>query len=297
MSKKNWFTGWQSDLYNYVRIPKLLIQHDEYKGLSIEHKFLYALLLDRMSLSSKNGWRDDNNRVYVYYTREEIGEICGVSVRKVTEMLNKLEEFGLIERQRQGLGKPNKIYVNSFTNVRIPAFEPELQGSHTGDADSALLDSTDLHSSNTDISNTDISNKKLLCTSDEAHADTDAVKNTFTSSMKQEIIDVWNSIDSEHVANIVSINHNRAKSVKARIDEHGYENFLKAIENVKASKFLKSGTFGFSFNWFIKPNNFVKVLEGQYNKQRKPNSSGTTTNNIPYEPREGEIDLREFDYR
>lgn len=296
MSNNNWFTGWQSDLYNYVRVPKLLIQHEGYKGLSIEHKFLYALLLDRMSLSSKNGWRDENGRVYVYYTREEIEEIFGISSKKVGTMLNTLEDFKLIERHRQGLRKPNKIYVNTFTNVSVSTTSQDGSKLPVRPVNITSQDRSYLPPSNTDMSNTDNNNKKHLRTSIEV-TDDDADENFILSATrKQEIMDSWNSIDSDKVSKIVTIQHNRAKKVKARIKEHGYDNFLKAIENVKSSKFLKSGSFGFGFDWFIKPDKFVNVLEGQYNKDFG-SSDKQTTNNIPKPEKKNRVDLSKFDYR
>ena len=101
--------------YCFVRVPKLLLQHEAYQRISSEAKLLYSLLLDRVGLSHKNGWRDKQNRIYIIYPIAEIMEEMNCGKNKAVQLLDELEQkAGLIERKRQGLGKPNLIYVKSF---------------------------------------------------------------------------------------------------------------------------------------------------------------------------------------
>ena len=101
--------------YSFVRIPKLLLQHESYQRISSEAKLLYSLLLDRVGLSHKNGWRDKQNRIYIIYPIAEVMEEMNCGKNKAVQLLDELEQkAGLIERKRQGLGKPNLIYVKSF---------------------------------------------------------------------------------------------------------------------------------------------------------------------------------------
>lgn len=101
--------------YSFVRVPKLLLQHEAYQRISSEAKLLYSLLLDRVSLSHKNGWRDKQNRIYIIYPIAEVMEEMNCGKNKAVQLLDELEQkAGLIERKRQGLGKPNLIYVKSF---------------------------------------------------------------------------------------------------------------------------------------------------------------------------------------
>lgn len=101
--------------YSFVRVPKLLLQHEAYQRISSEAKLLYSLLLDRVSLSHKNGWKDKQNRIYIIYPIAEIMEEMNCGKNKAVQLLDELEQkAGLIERKRQGLGKPNLIYVKSF---------------------------------------------------------------------------------------------------------------------------------------------------------------------------------------
>ena len=104
--------------YSFVRVPKLLLQHEAYQRISSEAKLLYSLLLDRVGLSHKNGWRDKQNRIYIIYPIAEVMEEMNCGKNKAVQLLDELEQkAGLIERKRQGLGKPNLIYVKSFSRT------------------------------------------------------------------------------------------------------------------------------------------------------------------------------------
>ena len=114
----NYFTGGQADLFSFYRLPKILFTDPRFRVISAEAKILYGLLLDRMSLSAKNSWLDSMGRVYIIFTVEEIMESLACGNKKAVGLLRELEEkAGLIERRRQGLGRPNLIYVKNFAEV------------------------------------------------------------------------------------------------------------------------------------------------------------------------------------
>ena len=111
----DYFYGPQADQFNFIRIPAVLFSKEEFKCLSPEAKVLYGILLKRMDLSAKNGWFDEQGRVFIICTLEEIMETMNCADNKATKLMNELEEkCGLIERKRQGQGKPNLIYVKNF---------------------------------------------------------------------------------------------------------------------------------------------------------------------------------------
>ena len=111
----DYYYGDQAEQFSFYRIPKVLFTDGRFKDISAEAKILYGLLLDRMSLSAKNGWLDQEGRVYIVYTVEDIMNALSCASQKAMKLLNELEDkCGLIERKRQGLGKPNLIYVKNF---------------------------------------------------------------------------------------------------------------------------------------------------------------------------------------
>lgn len=119
----DYFYGSQSETFSFFRIPRELVIGEQYKKLSIGAKLLYGLLLDRMGLSARNGWYDEQDRVYIYYTVEEVSEDLDCGHCKAAKLLAELDEekgIGLIERVKQGQGKPTRIYVKQFTSVVIP---------------------------------------------------------------------------------------------------------------------------------------------------------------------------------
>ena len=126
---REYFYGEQADSYSFYRIPRQLITGENYKGLSVEAKLLYGMMLDRMGLSLRNGWLDKTGRVYIYYTVEEIQSDLGCGHVKAGRLLAELDTvkgIGLIERVRQGQGKPTKIYVKKFSP------DPPPQGEKSG---------------------------------------------------------------------------------------------------------------------------------------------------------------------
>ena len=119
----DYFYGDEEEQFIYFRIPRLLITSPRFKNLSTDAKLLYGMMLDRMSLSAKNEWYDDDGRVYIYFTVEEISEEMNCGRDKAMKLLAELDTgrgVGLIERKRQGQGKPTRIYVKRFTTREIP---------------------------------------------------------------------------------------------------------------------------------------------------------------------------------
>ena len=124
--KFNYYYGSEADQFSFIRIPKIMLIDKVFQTLSMAAKVLYGVLLDRMSLSMKNGWLDEENRVYIIYQIGEIQEDLGFTKKKAMDLLAELEEFGLLEKKRRGHGLPNILYVKSFMT------EKETRGSETG---------------------------------------------------------------------------------------------------------------------------------------------------------------------
>ena len=127
MKFSSYFYGDEAMQFTYFRIPCQLITHPRFKHLSTDSKLLYGMLLDRMSLSIKNEWYDDTGRVYIYYTVDEVCSNLNCGRDKAMRLLAELDTgkgVGLIERKKQGQGKPTRIYVKRFTTQEMPP-QPE----------------------------------------------------------------------------------------------------------------------------------------------------------------------------
>jgi len=107
----------EAEQFSFYRIPKLLFTNPIFSEISTDAKVLYGLMLDRMDLSYKNNWVDDKNRVFIYFTLEDAMKQLNCKKDKGVKLFSELDingGIGLIERKKQGQGKPVRIYVKSF---------------------------------------------------------------------------------------------------------------------------------------------------------------------------------------
>lgn len=126
----DFFYGNEAEQFSFYRIPKQLFTDKSFYEVSAEAKILYGLLLDRMSLSIRNGWIDGENRVYIYFKVSEAMECMNICKEKAVRLFAELDSEkgrGLIFRKRQGLGKPSYIYVMNFNSVICEAAESKAE--------------------------------------------------------------------------------------------------------------------------------------------------------------------------
>lgn len=138
---------------SFYKMPKFLFK-DEFKKLSSDAKILYTLLNDRHTLSIDNGWINENNQVYLIYTREAMADMLGCSLPTVRKAIKQLIEFKLIEEERQGLNKPNLIFL-CYAMVESTRTEKSF---HSGQKETFTQDSKKLSGSKTNNNKTN-SNK------------------------------------------------------------------------------------------------------------------------------------------
>jgi hypothetical protein len=161
----DYFYGAQAERFSFYRVPKVLFTDEQYRSISAEAKILYGIMLDRMSLSRKNGWFDEQGRVYIVFTLENVMETIGCADNKATKLFEELENKAeLIERKRQGQGKPTLIYVKSFeqcteTDSDFQKSRFKTRENHDSKiAETTILDSRKSSTSNTNKSETEKSN-------------------------------------------------------------------------------------------------------------------------------------------
>lgn len=165
----------ETERFKFVRVPKVLFEA-RYKNLSTDAKILYSLLFERMELSRKNGWHDDDGSVYIYFTLEEVCEVLGCGHDKATKLFCELESYALLRRKKQGFGKPAKLYVLKFYE--------ECENTAVLNADLPQSDVLNIGSTecgfsagnNTDINNKYISNTNLSISRYDADATEQRIK-------------------------------------------------------------------------------------------------------------------------
>lgn len=161
--KYPYFRGLEADRYSFYRVPKALIKVDLFEKMSGDAKLLYAVLLDRMNLSLKNGWQDENGNAYIICTIDEIMDSIRCARQKAVKLLDELEhEYQLIERRRQGLGKPNLLYVKDLYAGLSESNYWKYENQTSGGLKSELPGVWKSNGSKTDINNTDSSETDLI---------------------------------------------------------------------------------------------------------------------------------------
>ena len=150
----DYFYGQSGELFSYFRIPKALFQDHRFRQLSTDARTLYGILLDRMSLSVKNGWLDEQGRVYIIYTVREVQESLCCAEHKAVKLFRELEDMDLIERKRRGLGRPSLIYVKDFSSGLPKAQVQNCPNSNSGAAESAILEQPKPQANKTDKNKT-----------------------------------------------------------------------------------------------------------------------------------------------
>ena len=118
-----YYYGYEAEQFSFYRIPKRLVEDDRFRGVSTDAKLLYGMLLDRMALSIKNGWLDEQGRVFIYYPADEIMSVLHCRSEKAAKLMAELDckkGIGLIERVNHGQGRPTMIYVKNFAALPPP---------------------------------------------------------------------------------------------------------------------------------------------------------------------------------
>lgn len=131
MKYENVYTVSEENSHRFYQLPKELFVGDLYKGLSLNAKVIYSILLDRKELSRKNNWVDEFGQIFLLFTRENIMGILNISKPTAVKAFKELADSKLIIEERQGLNKPNKIYVcrikyggSNFELQEVESFNP-----------------------------------------------------------------------------------------------------------------------------------------------------------------------------
>ena len=255
----------------FYQTPKTLFGNARYKGLGIAEKQIYAILRDRQDLSRKNNWVDENGHIFLMFSVDNLAELTEVSRNSIMRYKKTLAEYGLIKEVSTGIGKPNRIYVGQV-------LQPDTRVAEVDQSKIETLTSSDLRPGvvqNWDCNDTDISETENSETDTTTTIGGDEEEDVRVDTVL--IMKKWNELP-ESIPKIMTLGKNtkRYKSLKSRVEEFGEDNVLRAINNVSRSNFLQGDNnrkWTVDFDWFIRPNNFIKVLEGNYENKDKPSGN------------------------
>ncbi len=125
----DYYYGNEAEQFSFLRVPKFLFTHKTFASMSCDAKILYSLMLDRMGLSVKNNWLDEENRVYIIFTQDEARQCMNFGNDKCVKTFKELEEIGLISRKNRGMGRPALIYVKNFVHEAEEVSDEEIKTS------------------------------------------------------------------------------------------------------------------------------------------------------------------------
>lgn len=239
-----------------------------------------AIILIWIQLLCLAGKTNDGGEVYIgqnmYYTDEMLATICDQPLNTVRFALKTFEQFEMVSHSNDGLitieNREKHQNIEGMERVREQARlrkRRQREREKQKKLPKGHVTSRDSHA--TDIDR-DIDR--------DIERDIDII----SSSHNKQIIELWNSLDP-NIPQITALNTGtqRYKLLTARINEYGLDDVIKAIKNIRQSRFLRGyvNDFAITFDWFVRPNNFIKVLEGNYTDKSlstsKPNSYENTS--------------------
>ena len=145
------YYGTQAEQFSFIRIPRVMLTDEAFALLSLQAKVLFSVFLDRMSISMRNGWFDEKNRVFIIYQISEIQEDLGFSKRKAMDYLAELERFGLVEKKKRGFGLPNVLYIKNFLiqrdysrSIEMETYDTKQSGTRSAEIDTSEVRICDL---------------------------------------------------------------------------------------------------------------------------------------------------------
>ena len=255
----DYFYGEEAEQYTFYRIPKILFTDPDYRKISSDAKILYGLMLDRMGLSLRNGWLDDSNRVFIYFTLEDAMEYLCCGHTKVVSLFKELDKYGLTERKKQGQGKPTIIYVKNFvrkvevlTSGKRKSKVPQIGNQ---DFRKTVTNNTDINK--TDINNTDPSiyptnvmmEKRIPATNmidtiriyrqiikDNIEYDNIKERQGYDAALLDEILDIMiDTICTKNPTVRIGGQDIPTEIVKSRFLKLGMEHILYVMDSLKAN--------------------------------------------------------------
>lgn len=278
----NYFTITEQYREKFYQLPKVFFTNDIYKKMSNDAKISYAILKDRLDLSIQNNWVDQDGNIYFIYTVKQLEDILNCGNQKVSKIKKELEKVNLLIQKRQGLNKPNLLYLlkpeikkrdiytsqedenasNSMQDKEMLKSHVRMCENHTsGNVKITRQDMLKSHASDTDISDTDISDTDTTTSEKESSGGNkwiEVIKNdlniTMTKKYKKELAVLLTHFNDEVITYAIEHTSLYAKNPKP---------FLLKI--LKTWKQANVKTVDNAIEYKVSKNNVVK-----FNREKTP---------------------------
>ena len=232
----------------FYRVPKEFFESNYYEKMSSDSKLLYGILKDRFELSLKNNWIDKDGNIYFIFTIEEIGKMIGCGKDKAIKIKKELAKYELLEEVRQGLNKPNLIYLGvvktekahkTLTEAEVGKSEVRTSENQSSGSRKIRSQKFDFSEGNdTDISDTDISDTELIISEEEEEKPTQNSKNKNPNSLFRKV-DKATKYDKEYIYDLVFtqlLEDDYSATIAAYIMMPFEERYKYALENMRFAR-------------------------------------------------------------
>ena len=179
----------------FYQLPQWLFD-PEYKDMSLRAKVVYALIFDRRSLSLENNWYDKNGDVYMYFTNQQMMEKLNCSEKTIISSKKELEKYGLIKEVRQGINRPNRLYINGT----VKTTGQELENLQYGTVKTTGQELENLQPIKTNNINTNNINTNII------NMDDDAGQKSFSKIIKDSNIKI-NERHTQMLMDYITLDH------------------------------------------------------------------------------------------
>lgn len=210
----------------FYQFPQWLLE-EEYKEMSLRAKIIYMLVFDRRSLSIKNNWHDTNGDVFIYFTNQQLIDLLGCTEKTIISAKKELEEFGLIREERQGISKPNRIYIF----VPSQNYSPELEKLQYGTVKNTVqelekLQTIKTNNINTNYTNTDNNNRSTVGGGNTLYSKAKKISQEPTTTANE--LEIFNDLLFENFGSYPS--PLQIDDMKYMLEEHSLEVIKLAIK-------------------------------------------------------------------
>ena len=253
----------------FYKMPRALFESKEYQGLSVGARSMYMLLFDRLDLSVKNGWTDEQGYTYQYYTIDQFMLDLNCSNKTVVKLKKELSDYQLLNEVTQGANKPNRLYlgvpkdqqgVNNLHNGRVESTQQGVNNLHNGRVESTQQGVNNLHGIKTNISRL-INKTNISRTTNQEEAAEAAAQNPVFEKLKEAFGEM-------------SVGGRVVEEVEDLLETHGQALVLLALDEtiLNAGKSIRY-TRAILENWQgrgLKTVEQVKQNKADYQQQKQP---------------------------